>query len=111
VYVPVAKRRYGYYVLPLLFGDRFVGRIEPRIDRASGTLRILGLWFEDGFDPLDEANPGFVDALADALAAHLAFAGLRKVALPRSARHRSLVARLRGHPALDPAPRATSMQA
>jgi len=102
VYVPVAKRRYGYYVLPLLYGDRFVGRIEPRIDRASGTLRILGLWFEEGFDPLDEAHPGFVDAFADALAAHLAFAGLQKVALPRSAAHRALVARLRGHPALGP---------
>ena len=48
VYVPAAKRRWGYYVLPILFGDRLVGRIEPRIERASGALRILGLWWEDG---------------------------------------------------------------
>ena len=66
VYVPAAKRRWGYYVLPLLYGDRFVGRIEPRIDRKTGTLRILGLWWEDGFDPLSAANPGFVDAFTDA---------------------------------------------
>ena len=72
VYVPAAKRRWGYYVLPLLYGDRFVGRIEPRIDRKAGALRILGLWWEDGFDPLDGANPGFAGAVAEALRAHLA---------------------------------------
>ena len=45
VYVPAAKRRWGYYVLPILYGDRFVGRIEPRIDRKTDTLRILGAWW------------------------------------------------------------------
>ena len=61
VYVPAAKRRWGYYVLPILFGDRLVGRIEPRFDRRAGTLRVLDLWWEDGFDPL--AADGFVEAL------------------------------------------------
>ena len=95
VYVPAAKRRWGYYVLPLLYGDRFVGRIEPRIDRATRTLRVLGLWWEDGFDPLDPRQPGFVDALAAALRAHAGFAGLARVALPRVARHRALVRAVR----------------
>ncbi len=95
VYVPAAKRRWGYYVLPLLYGDRLVGRIEPRIDRTTGTLRILGLWWEDGFDPVDATNPGFADAFVEALRAHLGFAGLRRVAMPRAVRHRALAAGVR----------------
>ena len=93
VYVPERKRRWGYYVLPLLFGDRLVGRIEPRIDRRAGVVRILDLWWEDGFDPL--ATPGFVDALADALDAHRRFAGMTRVVLPRTARHRDLARAVR----------------
>ncbi len=88
VYVPAAKRRWGYYVLPILFGDRLVGRIEPRIERRSGTLRVAGLWWEDGFDPL--AAAGFVDAFVDALDAHRAFGRVERVAWPRTVRHREL---------------------
>ena len=88
VYVPAAKRRWGYYVLPILFGDRLVGRIEPRIDRKADTLRILGAWWEEGFDPLD--TEGFVDAFAEAIDAHRAFGGVRRLAWPRTARPRAL---------------------
>ena len=77
VYVPENKRRWGYYVLPLLFRDRFVGRIEPRIERSTGTVRILGLWWEDGFRP--RSAGGFVDAMRAALAAYLEFARARKL--------------------------------
>lgn len=96
VYVPETRRRWGYYVLPVLYGDRLVGRIEPRIERRTGTLRIVGWWWEDGFDPLDAAAaPGFVEALADAIRAHLAFGGVHRVALPRDRRGAPLRARLR----------------
>jgi uncharacterized protein len=44
MYVPKAKREYGYYVLPLLAGDRLVGRAEPVFDRKARTLRLLGAW-------------------------------------------------------------------
>jgi uncharacterized protein YcaQ len=44
MYVPMAKRQFGYYVLPLLVGDELVGRAEPFFDRKTGTLRLLGAW-------------------------------------------------------------------
>jgi hypothetical protein len=67
------KRRWGYYVLPILFGDRLVGRIEPRIDRDGNRVEVLGLWWEDGFAP--RRADGFVEAMRDALEAYLRFAG------------------------------------
>ncbi len=94
VYVPEPKRRWGYYVLPLLYGDRLVGRIEPRIERRAGTLRVQGIWWEAGFDPL--AEDGFVAALATALIAHRDFADLERIELPTGTRHRPLGVALRG---------------
>jgi uncharacterized protein len=64
------KRRWGYYVLPIIFGDRFVGRIEPRIEQAR--VEVLNVWWEDGFAP--RRADGFVDAMRDALRAYLRFA-------------------------------------
>jgi uncharacterized protein YcaQ len=94
VYVPPARRRWGYYVLPVLFGDDLVGRIEPRIERRAGALRIAGLWWEAGFDPL--AADGLVGAFADAIAAFAAFGGVERIVWPRNARHRAFVAAVRG---------------
>jgi len=93
VYVPAAKRRWGYYVLPILFGDRIVGRIEPRIERKANELRIAGLWWEDPFDPV--GTPGFLEAFRAAVEALRAFGGVARVAWPRVARHRGLVRAVR----------------
>lgn len=48
IYTPAAKRKYGYYTLPVLYGDRFVGRIEAVADTKAGVLRVKNLWYEDG---------------------------------------------------------------
>ncbi|MCI4362517.1 MAG: winged helix DNA-binding domain-containing protein [Thermoplasmata archaeon] len=50
VYKPAAKRRWGYYVLPVLLGDRLVGRIEPTFDRTTRVLRLERAWWEAGVD-------------------------------------------------------------
>jgi uncharacterized protein len=79
-----AKRRWGYYVLPIVFGDRFVGRIEPRIDAAEGSVQVLGVWWEDGFAPGRAA--GFVEAMRDALGAYLRFAKADRIEWPTGLR-------------------------
>src|SRR5437763_7484320 len=77
LFFPPAKRRWGWYVLPILFRDRFVGRVEPRIDRTEGRVRVLDLWWEDGFDP--RRVDGFVDAMRAAMRAYLRFAGTSRL--------------------------------
>lgn len=70
MYVPAAKRRYGYYVLPILHGDRLVGRIEPVFDRREKVLRVKGLWWEPDEKPVDLEEP---------LASLAAFVGAERV--------------------------------
>ena len=48
IYTPASKRKYGYYVLPMVYGDRFVGRIEPKADRKTKALTVSNVWFEPG---------------------------------------------------------------
>jgi uncharacterized protein YcaQ len=93
VYVPEAKRKWGYYVLPMLFGDRFVGRIEPRLDRKAKTLNVIGIWFEAGFRPME--TPGFVASFAEAVEAYRSFVGAEAVTWPRSRPGREIAGALR----------------
>ncbi len=72
VYVPPAKRRYGYYVLPVLYGDRFVARFEPVRDRKAGKLVIRNWWWEPDVRPENEAMRA---ALRACLASFMGFLG------------------------------------
>ncbi len=51
IWVPPARRQYGYYVLPILEGARFTGRIDVKVDRKRRTLTVPGLWWEQGIEP------------------------------------------------------------
>ena len=62
IYVPASERVYGYYVLPVLSGERLVGRLDLKTDRAAGVLRVLGAFAEPGVDR---------DAVAERLRPHL----------------------------------------
>jgi uncharacterized protein YcaQ len=64
----------------MVFRDRLVGRIEPRIDRDGGQVQMLDLWWEAGFAPT--RAEGFVDAMRDALRAYLRFAGATRLEWP-----------------------------
>jgi len=74
---PPAKRRWGWYVLPIVFRDSLVGRIEPRIDRDQRRVEMLNVWWEDRFAP--GRADGLVDAMRDALRAYLRFAGATRL--------------------------------
>jgi uncharacterized protein YcaQ len=57
MYVPKAKRQYGYYVLPILRGDRLIGRIDPVYDRKAGVLRVNSVHWEPGVKPVSLEKP------------------------------------------------------
>ena len=68
IYVPPAKREYGYFVLPVLSGDRLIGRVDPKFDREEGVLRVNGVWAEE---PASAADGPKVAAAVNELAAWL----------------------------------------
>lgn len=62
-FVPKPKREYGYYVLPLLDGDRLVGRVDPKLHRDRGELVINGVWWEPGIRPTRPRRARTTEAL------------------------------------------------
>jgi len=75
VFVPEPKRQYGYYVFPLLEGDRLVGRIDMKADRKAGTLDVRRLWWE----PKVRASAGRMERLEAELARLAKFTGVEDV--------------------------------
>ena len=69
-YVPAPKRRWGYFSLPILHKDRFVGRFDPKLERQTGVLRLRALHLEPGVKPDDELAHDMAVALQDFMAFH-----------------------------------------
>ena len=63
VYTPPSKRAYGYYVLPVLYGDQFVARFEPVRQKKSGSLTLKNWWWEPATNPTVEMCTALVEAL------------------------------------------------
>jgi hypothetical protein len=76
VYKPEHQRKFGYYTMPILWGDRLVARFDSKLDRTTNTVVILGLWLEDKALGKDEA---FAEALACGFARFVTFLGARKL--------------------------------
>jgi uncharacterized protein YcaQ len=76
VYTPAPKRRFGYYALPVLWGERLVARFDGRLERSTATLAILGLWLEDEAIATDDA---FIEAFACAVERMQRFLGAERL--------------------------------
>ncbi len=79
IYVPPDKRKYGYYVLPILHGDRFIGRIDPKMDREQKRLTINAVYA----DPDAPPTRATARAVAQAVEELAAFLGARDIAYDR----------------------------
>jgi len=64
-YKPKAKRQFGHFVLPILWGSDFVGRLEVKAERKAGELRLLGLWWEDAKEPDTRLRQALEEKLAE----------------------------------------------
>jgi uncharacterized protein len=81
VYKPASQRQFGYYVLPVLYGDRFIARFEPVRDKKNGTLVVKNWWWEPGV----EVNQAVMDAVRECLKDFKTYAGGKYLELDRPA--------------------------
>ena len=65
VYKPVRERKYGYYVLPVLYGDRFVARVDPVYDRKVRELTLKNWWWENGVQPDDRMKAALATCMEE----------------------------------------------
>jgi len=65
VYKPVAQRKFGYYVLPVVYGDRFVARFDPAFDKKARELTIANWWWEEGIQPDEAMQAAIVDCFRE----------------------------------------------
>lgn len=76
-YTPASKRRYGYFTLPILWGEEFVGRLDPKVDRRRKMFHVRNLIWEPEF----RAHDALVPALAERLRAFASFHGCEEIIL------------------------------
>lgn len=69
IYTPADKRKYGHYILPILYGENFIGRIEATVERKSGMLLVKNIWYEPHIKP----SSGIIRALNSAIGRFSAF--------------------------------------
>ena len=79
IYTPAAQRQHGYYVLPFLFGQNFVARLDLKADRANESLRVVGAFAEPQTEPKT-----FVHALAAELRSMADWLGLQKIVISKN---------------------------
>ena len=77
VYVPAAKRKYGYYVLPVLYGEQLIARMDPKFHRDKGVLVINGWWWQPDAKRKDEAMLAAIQECFAAFGAYLQASEIR----------------------------------
>jgi len=79
-YTPEPRRQYGYFTLPILWGEELVGRLDPRADRRQGIFQVRNLVFEPAF----RQRRALLPALAEKLRAFAAFHGCGEIAVEKA---------------------------
>jgi uncharacterized protein YcaQ len=90
VYKVPEQRKYGYYILPVLYGERFIARLDPAFDRKAKRFTLRNWWWEEGFSPDESLLP----TLREALAQFLAYLGNPSFALGEAVANDSILSKI-----------------